>query len=358
MGKRVLVTGNTGFKGAWLTTWLIQLGAEVHGLANGVPTSPSIFVAANHAQRITYWENDVTNLAAVGEVLATVRPDFLFHLAAQPLVRAAYEEPASTFQTNVIGTINVLDALRMLNLPCVAVMITSDKAYDNVEWVWGYRETDPLGGKDPYSASKGAAELAIRCYFKSYFARSGNKTRIAVGRAGNVIGGGDWAKDRIVPDAMRAWTEGRPIEVRSISATRPWQHVLEPLSGYLALAQRAEHSPELNGEPFNFGPSSDANFTVGELLTAMQRIWPSGKINATASDADKAEARLLKLNCDKALSMLEWRPALTFQETAELVVKWYQAYYANTDSAWSITNEHIRAYTQCAATRGIKWALA
>lgn len=358
LGKKVLVTGNTGFKGSWLSTWLLSLGADVHGLANGVPTSPALFEAANHRTRLQYWEKDIVDLPAVLEVIDQVRPDFIFHLAAQPLVRLAYDEPAGTHRTNIVGTINVLEALRILNPACCVVAVTSDKAYDNVEWVWGYRETDHLGGKDPYSASKGAAELVIRSYFESYFKKPTSNVRLGVGRAGNVIGGGDWAKDRIVPDAIRAWTSGKALEVRSMKSTRPWQHVLEPLSGYLALAQKLAGDSRINGEPFNFGPTSENNFSVEELLVAMQTHWKGGSVVDVSSEGEqRAEARLLKLNCDKALAVLNWKPALTFGETAELVVNWYRDYYQDSTCAWQITTRQIDAFVKRAACRGIEWAV-
>jgi CDP-glucose 4,6-dehydratase len=234
-GERVLVTGHTGFKGSWLVIWLRMLGAKVAGIALDPPSEPSHFDAAGLAPGMVDLRLDVRDRAALKDRIAQFAPDFVFHLAAQPLVRRSYADPVETYETNVIGTLNVLESLRALDRPCVAVLITSDKCYDNVEWVWGYRETDALGGPDPYSASKGAAELVIRSHVRSYFPSATSKVRIGVGRAGNVIGGGDWADDRIVPDCVRAWSAGAAVELRNPRATRPWQHVLEPLSGYLPL---------------------------------------------------------------------------------------------------------------------------
>jgi CDP-glucose 4,6-dehydratase len=356
-GKRVMITGNTGFKGAWLASWLMNLGAEVYGLSISVPTTPSLFEVLGHRSRLRYWQQDVTELGRVCEIFDSVRPDFVFHLAAQPLVRLSYQDPTGTFRTNVIGTTNVLEALRLANQPCIAIFITSDKAYDNVEWVWGYRENDALGGKDPYSASKGAAELVIRSYSKSYFELPSSRVRVATGRAGNVIGGGDWAADRIVPDAMRAWSQGLPVEIRSAQATRPWQHVLEPLSGYLALAQQLASNPQLNGEAFNFGPNAENNFTVAELLSAMQPAWPGSEWRKVpcANDAPK-EAILLKLNCDKALQLLRWAPTLSFTATAQMVTEWYRRYYDRQDGLWEYTTEQIAEFEERARAKQLAWA--
>lgn len=259
---KVLVTGHTGFKGSWLSLWLTQLGAQVSGISLGVPTEPSHFAAAGLVERIQDYRLDIRDGTALKSLVQDIQPDFVFHLAAQPLVRRSYADPVETWQTNAMGTINVLEALRGLKNPCVAVLITSDKCYDNVEWVWGYRETDALGGPDPYSASKGAAELAIRSYVRSYFPKDG-PVRIGVGRAGNVIGGGDWADDRIVPDCVHAWSRGETVQLRNPLATRPWQHVLEPLSGYLNLAIALHLDAKWHGEPFNFGPPAQQNHWWG-----------------------------------------------------------------------------------------------
>jgi CDP-glucose 4,6-dehydratase len=271
--SNILVTGHTGFKGSWLSLWLTSLGAKVTGVSVDVPTEPSHFHAGGmeemlYADRRT----DIRDGLAMKGIIKDLQPDFVFHLAAQPIVRRSYSDPVESWQTNTLGTVNVLEALKGLEKPCTAIFITSDKCYDNVEWEWGYRETDALGGPDPYSASKGAAELAIRSYVRSYFPKEGN-VRIGVGRAGNVIGGGDWALDRIVPDCVRAWSMGDNVELRNPAATRPWQHVLEPLSGYINLALALHQDNKLHGEPFNFGPPAQQNQSVGELVTAMSTYW-------------------------------------------------------------------------------------
>ncbi len=356
-GKTILVTGNTGFKGSWLTAWLLQLGAEVVGLSDGIPTEPSHFVAASLVSRVHQHTADLRDPGAVELVIRQAEPDFLFHLAAQALVRRAYGDPILTFHTNTLGTAHVLEALRKLNKPCVAVLITSDKCYDNVEWVWGYRETDALGGSDPYSASKAAAEMVIRSYLHSYFPKGGS-VRIGVGRAGNVIGGGDWASDRIVPDCVRAWSEGETVELRSPLATRPWQHVLEPLSGYLALAAELTTRAELHGEPLNFGPPSQQNHTVLELVECMSRHWEQVRWRDVSCDkGGPYESGLLKLNCDKALQMLRWQAVLDFEQTVRLTAEWYRHYYQQPDRCiLEFTLAQIADYTAGASRKGLAWA--
>ena len=304
-GKTVLVTGHTGFKGSWLTVWLQRVGARVVGLSVDVPTQPSHFETLGLASAIDDRRLDVRDAAAVTSAFADVKPDFVFHLAAQALVRRSYRSPLETFATNTLGTATVLEALRQSGRPCTAVMITSDKCYDNVEWVWGYRETDRLGGKDPYSGSKGAAELVIRSYFASYFADASSPVRIVSVRAGNVIGGGDWAEDRLVPDCIRSWADGRAVEIRSPDATRPWQHVLEPLSGYLWLATRLKDDGKFNGEAFNFGPAASDSKSVEDVIASLADTWSGQAVHAVVPSASNAaEAGLLQLNCDKALARL------------------------------------------------------
>jgi CDP-glucose 4,6-dehydratase len=271
-GKKVLITGNTGFKGSWLSVWLYQLGAEVYGISNGIPTTPfSLFEDLLLDDKINYIAADIRDADKMKILFNEIKPDFVFHLAAQPIVLSSYNDPVETMTTNVMGTVNILEALRFLNHNCSAVIITSDKCYDNVEWLWGYKETDALGGKDPYSASKGASELMVKTYACSYFMKPQSQIRIISVRAGNVIGGGDWAENRIVPDCIRAWLKNIPVEIRSPQSTRPWQHVLEPLSGYLQAGMRLSEDILMNGEAFNFGPNSDQNKTVKELISGLAR---------------------------------------------------------------------------------------
>lgn len=357
-GRRVLVTGHTGFKGSWLTAWLLKLGAEVVGISKDVPTQPAMFEELGLARRIRHYQADIRDLAVMRELIESERPDFIFHLAAQAIVSTSYSDPVETITTNVVGTMNILEVLRAFEHPCVAVMITSDKCYDNVEWVWGYRETDALGGKDIYSGSKGGAELVIKSYLHSFF-QNDHPVRLAVGRAGNVIGGGDWAKDRIVVDCMRAWNEGRPVEIRSPQATRPWQHVLEPLSGYLTLGQAAAEQMRLHGEAFNFGPRAEQNRTVTELLGDLGRHWginnPDDAYRITAN-VPFHEAGLLKLNCDKALFHLKWEPNLVYAETIRLVSDWYSAYYKKHADMYGETLEQIAAYERLGIERNRVWS--
>ncbi len=354
---RCLVTGHTGFKGSWLSLWLKQLGADVTGVAIGLPSDPSHFKSAMLDMSVDDRRLDIRDGAALKALVADVQPDFLFHLAAQPLVRRSYADPVETWQTNALGTVNVLEALRGLEKHCVAVLITSDKCYDNVEWVWGYRETDPLGGPDPYSASKGAAELAIRSYLRSFFPRDG-AVRIGIGRAGNVIGGGDWAEDRIVPDCVRAWGKGEMVALRNPLATRPWQHVLEPLSGYLNLATALHENSALHGEPFNFGPPAQQNHSVGELVKEMGNHWDQVRWeDVSAQYGGPYESGLLKLNCDKALHHLGWRAIWDFERTVRETVVWYKNYYQRPDASTTETTlAQINAYVATANAKELAWA--
>lgn len=357
-GKTVLVTGHTGFKGAWLTAWLQQLGAHVVGVALDPPTTPSHFVATGLATGMVDLRIDVCDGKAMEEAIASVQPDFVFHLAAQALVRRSYADPVETWRTNVLGTLHLLEGLRKLDKPCAAVIVTSDKCYDNVEWVWGYRETDALGGPDPYSASKGAAELAIRSHIKSYFPGSTSRVRIAAARAGNVIGGGDWAADRIVPDCVIAWSQDNAVELRNPHSTRPWQHVLEPLSGYLCLAMELSRRPELHAEPFNFGPRAQQNHSVLELVKQMALHWDQVRwLDVSNSDAGPYESGLLKLNCDKALHYLQWHAVMGFEETVRATAQWYRAYYQQPDTVAATTRMQIVAYTELARLQGMPWAI-
>lgn len=357
LGKTVLVTGHTGFKGAWLTAWLKQLGARVVGVALDPPTSPSHFVAAHLADDMTDLRIDIRDRFALESAIVDAKPDFLFHLAAQALVRRSYDDPVETWQTNVLGTLHVLEALRKLDKHCAAVIITSDKCYDNVEWVWGYRETDAMGGPDPYSASKGAAELVIRSHIKSYFPKANSKVRVASARAGNVIGGGDWSVDRIVPDCVKAWSSNDKVDLRNPYSTRPWQHVLEPLSGYLCQAVALSEQPAMHGESFNFGPPAQQNHSVLELVQQMALHWDQVRWqDVSQSAAGPYESGLLKLNCDKALHYLNWHAVMGFEDTVRMTSEWYKAYYQQPSRISEITHSQINAYTTIAKREGLIWA--
>lgn len=358
-GKRVLVTGHTGFKGSWLTTWLLKLGATVVGVSKGIPTQPAMYSELGLEERIRHYTADIRDSNKLAEIIQSERPDFIFHLAAQAIVSVSYTDPVETITTNAIGTMNILESLRCADYPCVLVLITSDKCYDNVEWIWGYRETDALGGKDVYSGSKGAAELLIKSYLHSFFQKPDHPVRLGIGRAGNVIGGGDWAKDRIVVDCMRAWSEERVVEIRSPSATRPWQHVLEPISGYLTLGMLLQNSQQLHGEAFNFGPPSEQNRTVVELIDDLGRHWGianTDDIYRITGDIPFHEAGLLKLNCDKALYHLQWRPNLDYDETIQMVGEWYRAYYRENRDMYNYTLDQLETYEQLAQERGRIWS--
>ena len=358
-GKKVLVTGNTGFKGSWLTTWLLSLGADVYGISKDIPSEPSMFKELRLAEKITYFSEDIRNYERLELIINQISPDFVFHLAAQPIVSLSYREPLDTLSSNVMGTANVLEVLRHYKKTCTAVIITSDKCYDNVEWIWGYKETDKLGGKDIYSGSKGAAELVFKSYFHSFFKQPGHPVRIATARAGNVIGGGDWALDRIIPDCMRSWSRGDVVEIRSPKATRPWQHVLEPLSGYLQLGSELVKNPELNGESFNFGPQAEYSHTVQEILEHMSVRWhfdDPKKAYRITGDIKFHEAGLLKLNCDKALFHFRWSPTLDYQTLLEYTSDWYYEFYKNKPDMFAYTQEQISGYVELAIKKGIKWS--
>jgi len=358
--KTVLVTGNTGFKGSWLTTWLLELGAKVIGLSDRIPTQPSMFEALELVKKIDHHMIDVTNFQQVRKLIEEKKPDFVFHLAAQAIVSYSYENPLSTIQVNVMGTAAILDALRISGHPCTAIMITSDKCYENVEWTWGYRENDRLGGKDPYSASKAGAEIVFNTYYHSFFSNEGSMVRIASARAGNVIGGGDWAVSRIVPDCIRAWSQKKPVIIRRPSSTRPWQHVLEPISGYLTLGKNLHENKFLSGESYNFGPGSDQTFMVKQLIDEVAINWSfrNDQLQVVIQEEpDFHEAGLLKLNCDKALHDLRWKPVLGFADAARLTASWYNIYYNTSEKdLYKFTLSQVDEYTTFAKKINLEWA--
>jgi len=337
-GRRVLVTGHTGFKGSWLTLWLKALGAEVTGLALDPDTAPAHWDLLG--LDIDDRRGDIGDAASVARLMQERAPEVVFHLAAQPLVRRSYRDPLLTWSTNVMGTANVLEACRHCPSVRAVVVVTTDKCYENREWEWGYRENDRLGGRDPYSASKAAVELVASSYRAAFFASAG--PLVATARAGNVIGGGDWSEDRLVPDAVRALAAARVLEVRSPGATRPWQHVLEPLSGYLALAQRLLEGRREFAEAWNFGPGAEGNLTVCELLTAFQAKWPALEWRATAGD-EPHEGRLLQLESTKAQRRLAWRPVWTIREAVAATAEWYGAHRAGKGPA---SLEQLEAYAR------------
>ena len=356
-GKKILVTGNTGFKGSWLSLWLLELGADIYGLANGIPTNPSMYKVLGLSDKINYYDADVRDYEQVKNIIQEVVPDFIFHLAAQSVVSKSYNDPLETISTNVIGTSVVLEALRHFENDCVAIIITSDKCYDNLEWEWGYREIDHLGGKDLYSGSKASAEIIFNSFFNSFF-NNHNNVRIATTRAGNVIGGGDWTKDGIVSDCMKAWSQGKPADIRSPKATRPWQHVLEPLSGYLRLAQVMVETNSSNGESFNFGPRSQNNRSVSNLLNDLSKYWNlSHDPYRILEDVPFHEASLLKLNCDKAIFYLEWSASMGYEDTVKFTSDWYNQYYHGTTDMVDFTLSQIIDFENISKKRGNRWSL-
>lgn len=343
--RKVLLTGQTGFKGSWLALWLNRLGAQVTGLALAPEGGLSLFDQLQLDRLIDHRLGDIRDPDLLKAIVAETQPDVVLHLAAQPLVRLSYQEPVATWATNVMGTIHLLEALRLLDQPCSAVLITTDKVYRNNEWLYGYRENDPLGGHDPYSSSKAAAEIAIASWRSSFCGTSPHQTRhlrVASARAGNVIGGGDWALDRIVPDAMRALSRGEPIGVRNPGATRPWQHVLEPLGGYLRLAENLSSSAEL-AAAFNFGPQLEANRPVRELVEEALRHWP-GRWQDQSDPSAPHEASLLNLVIDKAHHQLGWVPRWNFATTVERTVNWYRRVQEGQASALECCLDDLTAY--------------
>jgi CDP-glucose 4,6-dehydratase len=363
-GKRVLVTGHTGFKGAWLCEWLLALGAEVTGLSLPPPTKPSLFDQLDLAARLgtRHRIGDIRDQAVVDRAIAETQPEFVFHLAAQSLVRLSYREPVNTYATNIMGTVHVLDAVRRHaapSRPCAIVAVTTDKCYENKEWLHAYREEDPMGGHDPYSSSKGAAELVIAAYRRSFFSAPDSPGRLASARAGNVIGGGDYAADRIVPDCVRALASGETIPVRNKTATRPWQHVLEPLSGYLwlgaalsgLLPARFPRPAAAYAGAFNFGPTLASTRTVADLVQEILKHWPGRWIDQSVATAPH-EAGRLNLATGKAHHMLGWQPVWGFAETVSQTIAWYR----EPAPAPVFVMSQISAYASSAKDAGISWA--
>ncbi len=341
-GKRVFITGHTGFKGSWLAYILHQAGAEVMGYALPPSTQTSHFDLLKLDKKIKHTEGDIRDRKRLSTLLNDFQPEFVFHLAAQALVRSSYDDPADTFETNVQGSVNLLEAVRHCDTVRSLVYITSDKCYENLEWVWGYKESDQLGGRDPYSASKAAAELVFSSYDRSFFSER-TALGVASARAGNVIGGGDWAIDRIIPDCIRAIEAGKPIQLRKPEATRPWQHVLEPLSGYLLLAAKLYDEPKEWGGAWNFGPSTNDVRTVKDVAETIVQHIGKGVVEVIGDVKQVHEARLLQLNCDKAHQLLNWKPRWEVDQTLDATASWYKGIMNGSD-AETITRQQIHAF--------------
>jgi len=326
--QKVLITGHTGFKGSWLSVWLKMLGARVIGISNSLGTDPS------HYKEISKIFDkdiiaDIRQKDELTEFIHQNEPNYIFHLAAQPIVLESYKDPYLTFTSNTLGTLNILESLRGLKKNCIVILITSDKSYENRELKRGYKENDRLGGYDPYSGSKAAAELVIKSYFHSFF-KENNKIKLSIARAGNVIGGGDWSNGRIVPDAIRAWQSKQPLLVRSPNSTRPWQHVLDPLYGYLLMADLLSSGKPINGEAYNFGPCEDENPSVQDVLNILKEFLPKFSWEKSVEeDVLLHESKLLALNCTKAMQQLNWAPKINFKDTMRYTADWYLNYYSN-----------------------------
>ncbi len=352
--RKVFVTGNTGFKGSWLVLCLLKLGANVFGYSLDIPTDPNHHEILNLDFETIF--GDVRDLEKLRKAIESFHPDIVFHLAAQSLVRKSYESPVETFETNVIGTVNIFEACRQADTVKAIVNVTSDKCYENREWILGYRENDRLGGHDPYSASKGCSEIITESYRKSFFPlneyQKGHQTLVASARAGNVIGGGDWGEDRIIPDIVRATSQNEKVHIRNPHATRPWQHVLEPLSGYLLLGQKLLEGKRKFSGAWNFGPSDDAHTTVLSVVENLQKHWPQIDYNISTDNKNPHEANLLKLDCSKARTNLHWTPVwdsnITFANTAI----WYRQYY---ESGKVISFEQLKEYINDAKQKQTMW---
>jgi len=344
--KKIIITGHTGFKGSWLSLWLKILGAKVIGLSLDAPSNPSHFNAIKLKSKIIHKKIDIRNLKHLKKTFTKYQPDFVFHLAAQSLVKKSYSQPLYTWETNTIGTLNILESLKNLKKKCVAILITSDKSYKNLELKRGYVEDDILGGKDPYSASKASAEIGIQSYINSYFPLKKTKVFIAIARAGNVIGGGDWSEDRLIPDCIKSWSKNKKVLIRNPKSTRPWQHVLEAIAGYLLLSQKLIKNKKIHGEAFNFGPNNSKNYNVISLVEIMKIYWKkiSWKIIKKKKSKDFHESSLLKINSNKAKKILKWKCILSFNETVNMISEWYMNYYYKKKNNYEVSLEQIKKY--------------
>ncbi len=342
-GKRVFLTGHSGFKGSWLSLWLQKMGSTVKGYSLPPPTTPSLFEVANVGTNMESEFADIRDLEQLRNSMVSFNPDVLIHMAAQPLVRLSYTNPVDTYATNVMGTVNVLEAAKFCTNLRAIVSVTTDKCYENKEWLWGYRENEPMGGHDPYSSSKACAELVTSAYRQSFFYKS-DQASLASARAGNVIGGGDWAVDRLIPDILHAFEKGEAVKVRNPLATRPWQHVLEPLSGYLILAEHLYYYGKDFAEAWNFGPKDEDCRSVNWILDKMTATWGDGASWILDEESNPHEAGYLKLDCSKAAARLNWKPRWQLDHTLNLIVKWHQNWQSGSNMHEQCLQE-IAAYT-------------
>jgi len=342
-GKRVFLTGHTGFKGSWLSLWLQQLGADLTGFALAPPTNPSLFALAHVAKGMHSIEGDIRDLATFKAALINAQPEIVIHMAAQPLVRDSYQYPTETFATNVMGTVHLFEAVRAAPSVRAVVNVTTDKCYENKEWIWGYREHEPVGGHDPYSASKACAEIVSSAYRRAFFQVVGNQVAMASARAGNVIGGGDWAKDRLMTDLIEAFTQSKPASIRNPNAIRPWQHVLEPLRGYLMLAERLFTEGSKYAEAWNFGPQDEDARPVIWLVQQLSKLWGNEAKWEAQPGEHPHEANYLKLDISKARANLGWSPIMDLEQALFLTAEWAQQFASGAD-ARSITLGQIQSY--------------
>ena len=341
--KKILITGHTGFKGSWLTLWMLSLGAKVIGVSKNIPTKPSHYNLLNIQNKIKNYFFDIKNQSKLKLVIIKHKPDFIFHLAAQALVKKSYKETTETWNTNTIGTINLLESLRGFNKKCHVILVTSEKSYKNLEFTRGYHENDILGGADPYSASKAAAELAIQSYLKSFYSHPKNKIFISIARAGNVIGGGDWAEGRLIPDCMKRWSKNKTVILRNPKSTRPWQHVLDVLRGYLILAVNLKKRRSINGEIFNFGPKKEENSDVINIVKEMKTSW--GKASwVIKKNKSFLESALLQLDSTKANKILGWKCLLNLRDSVYYTTKWYKTYYKKSENILNFSINQIKEY--------------
>ena len=353
--KNVIITGHTGFKGSWLTVWLKTYEANIFGISKDIPTKPSNFNASKVYRGIKNYKLDILDQKKLKKIFLKIRPDYVFHLAAQSLVKKSYEDPTITWNTNLIGTLNILESLRAINKSCAAVLITSDKCYFNKETHKGYKESDTLGGEDPYSASKASVEMLIKSYVKSFFNEKDSVIKIVSVRAGNVIGGGDWSKNRLIPDCVTRWSSNKIVQIRNPLSTRPWQHVLEAIYGYVLLATKLSKNSSLHGESFNFGPPNKSNYNVIYLLKTIKKFWKNIKWSVVINKKKLfKESNLLRLNTKKVRSEIKWKSILKFEECIAMTINWYKDFYLKSKDMNALSLHQIKEYQKLLTKRELK----